>query len=116
MRRKTYGAYKTDICVMCGAPAYTKNKAKLPACKSHKDTEYPELKCFCGSWVDIQTGKYGAYARCLTCGNLNLHKLIEYNQQLPKEQSQTVKEVKKKEAFSKEEKKALDNYDIPIFD
>ncbi|MFW5746526.1 MAG: hypothetical protein ACOCWQ_03170 [Nanoarchaeota archaeon] len=114
--RKEWGAYKTDICVFCGAPAYSKNSVKLPVCKNHKETGYPDLKCFCGSWIDVRMGKYGAYCQCLKCGNLNLAKVLEYNMAQPRPtDAKRSSKGSKDSSISSAEKKALDNYDIPLF-
>ncbi|MFT7616319.1 MAG: hypothetical protein ACI8Y7_001150 [Candidatus Woesearchaeota archaeon] len=77
--RKEYGNYKTDDCIICSKQAFTKNKDGLPVCKDHTNTKTPEYKCMCGSWIELKIGKYGAYANCIKCGNINLKKILEFN-------------------------------------
>lgn len=75
-RKKIYGEYKTDLCPFCGKQAFTRNKVKLAVCKDHADTEYPSLKCQCGAWFEVLSGKYGNYCNCLRCGNVSMDKAL----------------------------------------
>lgn len=79
MGKKEYGNYKTDTCPFCGKFATLKNNAGIAVCKVHKDTESPALKCLCGDYVDIICGKFGNYASCIRCGNVQLKKILEHN-------------------------------------
>jgi hypothetical protein len=113
--KKSYGSYKTDSCVFCGATAYGKNKIGLPACKAHKDTDSgPDLKCTCGEYIDVAVGKFGAYAKCIRCGNKKLQQIMEYNAGLPKEKTVTasVKKTASKPSASKTVSKAEYEYGI----
>jgi hypothetical protein len=76
---KSYTERKLNSCPFCGKDAYTVNMVKIPVCLAHKETKEPTLKCMCGTWVDIKVGRYGTYAQCLRCGNVNLDKILEVN-------------------------------------
>jgi hypothetical protein len=82
--KKSYGSYKTDICPFCGKASYAINRAKIPVCNDHKDTDYPAIRCICGKWLDVLTGKFGTYCNCVNCGNINLSEALA-NQVLAKE-------------------------------
>lgn len=78
--KKVYGESKSDFCVFCGSASIKKNKVGLPICKVHENEEgSPAFKCICGDWLDIAVGKYGAYAKCMRCGNQNMQKVFEIN-------------------------------------
>ncbi len=78
--KKVYGETKAGVCVFCGNSAIKQNKINLPVCKEHETEDgSPALKCICGEWVDVLVGKYGPYARCYRCGNVNLNKILELN-------------------------------------
>lgn len=77
--KKIYGESKITPCPICGESAFVRNKDGVPVCKEHKDTKLPAMKCACGTIVDIKVGKYGAYAQCFRCGNVNLNKILEFN-------------------------------------
>ena len=70
---------KPPTCIICGEQASSKNKQGLSTCSIHKEEELTNLKCACGDYLDIMTGKYGAYFRCLNCGNINLNKGLDMN-------------------------------------
>jgi len=59
----------------------TKNVQGIPVFTAHKGRQLSGLKCVCGSYADIKEGKWGAYASCLRCGNINLRKVLEMNPQ-----------------------------------
>ena len=81
--KKEYGSYKTDTCVFCGRASIKKNKLQLPVCKEHQDhDDAPAFRCVCGDYVDILTGKYGVYAKCYRCGNMNFSKILEHNRMI----------------------------------
>ena len=95
---KRYGESKIDNCPFCGKIAVTKNNQQIPVCQKHKDEELKDLKCVCGEWLDIIQGKWGAYFRCMNCGNINFRKGLDMNPQIKektnnKEQSKTPKEI-----------------------
>ena len=79
MRKKVYGSYKKDFCVFCGKEAVSKNDQGLIVCLAHKKEELNDLKCVCGDYLDVMTGKYGPFFRCMNCGPINLKKGLEMN-------------------------------------
>ncbi|MFT4282846.1 MAG: hypothetical protein ACMXX6_00285 [Candidatus Woesearchaeota archaeon] len=79
MKKKVYGSYKKEICVICGVSATAKNDQGLTVCQNHKKENLTDLKCVCGDYLDVMTGKYGAFFRCFNCGAINLNKGLEMN-------------------------------------
>ena len=79
MRKKVYGSYKVENCAICGSVATLKNSQGLSMCTAHKNEELTDLKCICGDYLDVMTGKYGAFFRCFNCGPINLKKGLEMN-------------------------------------
>jgi len=75
---KQYGSYRRDKCPFCEKQGTTTNEQGVPVCKEHK-TEMLDLKCACGGWLDIRTGKYGAYCHCMNCGNVNMARALSMN-------------------------------------
>ncbi|MFH1399041.1 MAG: hypothetical protein ABIG95_02935 [Candidatus Woesearchaeota archaeon] len=76
---KKYGKSRVDKCPFCGQQATTLNSQKLPVCTSHKNTQLNDLKCACGSYLEIKHGKFGVFFVCINCGNINLTKALELN-------------------------------------
>ncbi len=76
---KRYGASRTDNCPFCGKTAMTQNVEGVPVCVSHKSNKLPDMKCACGSYLDLRKGKFGAFFSCIKCGNVNFSKAMEYN-------------------------------------
>ena len=72
---KKYGESKVDLCPFCQKEATGENEQGVSVCRSHKEN-FLELKCRCGSWLDIRKGKFGAYCRCEGCGNQNLKRIL----------------------------------------
>src|SRR3989338_1540626 len=96
--RKRYGESRVDSCPFCGKQGVAKNLQGVPVCLAHKDEVLSDLKCACGSYVDVKSGKWGAYASCFRCGNVNLKKVLEMNpQQKVKEKEQETQHQKKQE-------------------
>jgi hypothetical protein len=77
--RKRYGDYKVDKCPLCNSVATVKNAQGIPTCVKHRKQELEGLKCSCGSWLDVQNGKYGPYFSCINCGNVKYEKGLEIN-------------------------------------
>ena len=77
--KKVYGEYKTDKCPFCGKIASAKNDQKIPTCSKHKKIDLQGLKCACGDYLDVASGKYGPYFRCFNCGNVNYQKGLSLN-------------------------------------
>ena len=101
---KKYGQSKIDRCPFCDKTAVMKNSQDVPVCVQHKNAKLENLKCICGEWLDVSSGKYGPYFRCLNCGNVSFTKGLEMNPQIGK-----VGEAKEKIA----EKKEMDSQSIP---
>ena len=87
---KRYGQSRVDNCPFCGKQGSQENKQGLTVCVDHKHTNLPDMKCLCGDYLDVRSGKYGAYANCANCGNMNMRKALEIN-----EVTAPKKEVKK---------------------
>jgi hypothetical protein len=81
---KRYGESRIEACPFCGASAYTKNKQGIPVCADHKHTELNDLKCMCGSWLDMREGKFGMFFICEKCGTRNMRQALEMNPQIGK--------------------------------
>jgi hypothetical protein len=77
-RKKQYGQSQTNTCPFCNKLATSKNKQGITVCRQHTD-KMLDLKCACGSWLEIKEGKWGAYCNCLDCGNINFKKALEIN-------------------------------------
>src|SRR3989338_109444 len=76
---KKYGQSKIDKCPFCGKQATIFNKQNVPVCPSHKNEKIGDLKCLCGSTLNIMNGKFGTFFSCIKCGNMNLRKVMEIN-------------------------------------
>ena len=76
---KRYGESKTNKCPFCERDAFFQNSQKIPTCKDHKNKTLDNLKCMCGSWLDMREGKYGVFFTCINCGALNIKKVLEMN-------------------------------------
>ena len=94
--RKRYGDSLINHCPFCGKSAFIKNKQGIPVCADHKKNELSNLKCACGSWLDIATGKWGPYFRCMHCGNISFRKGLDMNPSIA-ETGETKKVHEKKE-------------------
>lgn len=76
---KRYGQSKINKCPFCGRDAFSQNNQKIPVCKDHKETMMKDMKCACGSWLDMREGKFGVFYTCLNCGPVNMNKALEIN-------------------------------------
>lgn len=94
--KKRYGESRIDGCPFCGKPSTSKNAQGVPVCIAHKRLLLDGLRCVCGSFLDVLTGKWGAYCRCPKCGNVNFRRALEVNQQLLKQQPEPPKAPEKK--------------------
>ncbi len=81
---KRYGMSKIDCCPFCQKHATTTNSQKVPVCAAHKQDLLNDLKCICGSTLDILNGKFGVFFLCMKCGNISLKKVLEFNDVKPK--------------------------------
>ncbi len=76
---KRYGQSKSEPCPFCERQSLAINEQGVAVCLAHKDKLLTNLKCLCGDYIDIRTGKFGAFAVCINCGNINLKKILEVN-------------------------------------
>ncbi len=76
---KQYGKSKIDNCPFCEEQAITMNKQKIPVCIQHSESKLGDMKCVCGEYLELKTGRYGIYFNCLRCGNINKKKIFEIN-------------------------------------
>jgi len=92
---KRYGESRIDKCPFCGRTALIKNSQGVPVCQSHKNHKLNDLRCMCGELLELKTGKWGPYFRCINCGNINLKKALEINppKSPVKENKSTPKEI-----------------------
>lgn len=74
---KKYGESKSVACPFCSKPALTKNKQKIPVCQAHVNESIPDIKCVCGSYLDMREGKFGPFFTCINCGAINFNKGME---------------------------------------
>ena len=84
---KKYGQSKVDKCPLCQKQATTMNRQKVPVCPAHKEELLDDLKCVCGSTLEMMHGKFGIFFSCIKCGNMNLRKVLEFNAIKPKSNS-----------------------------
>lgn len=92
--QKRFDGGKTDSCPFCGSSAYTKNSDGVPVCTTHKNSSFGNMKCVCGSFLDLREGKWGPFFLCEKCGPVNMRKAIELNP--PSKAVKEEKEVSKK--------------------
>ncbi len=71
---KRYGESKIESCPFCEKRAIARNPQGVPVCLTHKDKEILDIKCACGESLEVMSGKWGPYFRCLRCGNINFRK------------------------------------------
>ncbi|MFC1649047.1 hypothetical protein ACFL1B_06370 [Nanoarchaeota archaeon] len=78
MKRKIYGRSQEYNCPVCRKAATVKNQQGLPTCRYHSKQEI-NLKCACGSWLDIKESKYGTFFLCINCGPVSYQRGMEVN-------------------------------------
>lgn len=81
---KRYGQSKILNCPFCDKTAVCENSQGIPVCSKHKNQEL-DIKCACGSWLEIRKGKWGPYFHCINCGNINFKKALEMSTPIKKE-------------------------------
>lgn len=87
---KRYGMSQERLCPFCSKQALSTNGQGVPVCKNHSATTLPEVKCVCGSWLELREGKWGPFFLCLQCGPVAFKKGIEMLKFMkPKEAIQT---------------------------
>ncbi len=77
---KRYGQSKIEKCPFCDKHATTSNSQGVPVCTDHKEELLDGLKCACGEYLEVRSGKFGAYFNCINCGNINMRKALEINE------------------------------------
>ena len=86
---KKYGQSRIDKCPFCQKQATAISRQKIPVCAAHKEEMLDDLRCICGSALDILHGKFGVFFSCMKCGNMNLRKVLEFNSVKPKMKKET---------------------------
>jgi hypothetical protein len=76
---KRYGQSKIESCPFCQKQAVAHNSQGIPVCSQHRDEKLQDIKCACGSWLELKIGKWGPYFQCIRCGNINFKKAMEMN-------------------------------------
>ena len=79
IRKKVYGEYKQNKCPLCGAVATINNSQGIPFCQSHRKETLENMKCSCGSFLDLKKGKYGPFFACMKCGLVSFSKALSVN-------------------------------------
>lgn len=80
--KKVYGESKTAGCPFCGGQAFSKNDQGIPVCKNHVNSEFPDMKCKCGDYLDMRFSKFGPFFTCMSCGTMSFDKAISMNREL----------------------------------
>jgi|APSaa5957512622_1039677.scaffolds.fasta_scaffold163985_2 hypothetical protein len=114
---KRYGQSKTNTCPFCTRLATAKNKDGQDVCSQHKKEVMPEIRCSCGSWLELLSGKFGPYFNCLNCGNVNYQKGMEMkslpvNKDRVKAQEKKVTVIKDKSPMRKKKSTYPSNYEL----
>ena len=91
---KKYGQSKVDKCPFCQKHATAMNMQKIPICSSHKNEMLGDLKCVCGSPLETLHGKFGVFFSCMKCGNMNMKKVLEFNEIKPKVKNENISQKK----------------------
>ncbi len=91
---KRYGESKVDRCPFCNSTAVANSPEGVPVCSKHKDKKLPPLKCICGEYLDLRTGKWGPYFHCIRCGNITFKKALEVNPDLKAKTTQGQEKAK----------------------
>ena len=74
---KRYGESKITKCAFCEKQSTAQNQQGVLVCSAHKNFQLDDIKCFCGSWLELRAGKWGPYYNCIRCGNVNFKKAME---------------------------------------
>ncbi len=111
---KRYGESKIDGCPFCGKQSTVRNPQNVPVCNDHKDKDMPNLKCVCGTYLDLKIGRYGPFYNCMRCGNMNIEKAKEMNPKAFDDKEKKKEEGKDKRYFTEPE--VVDPYDPRYFD
>ena len=107
--KKVYGSYKRITCPFCERNATQKNEQGLDVCHLHTKQVFDEIKCLCGSWLELRSGKFGAYFNCIKCGNMNYDKAMNIKENTDKRFSQ---EIEKNKPVMEENKHDVNNHKV----
>ncbi|NTV24084.1 MAG: hypothetical protein HGA85_06985 [Nanoarchaeota archaeon] len=88
---KRYGQSKVDTCPLCGKRALFKNKDGLTFCEDHKGSSIPEIRCVCGSYLEMKKGKFGAFFVCINCGTINMKRGLDMLDNMQKKEKPVVR-------------------------
>ena len=77
--KKNYEEHKVSRCPFCNGPAITRNSQKIPVCTKHKNDELVDLRCKCGSFLDVKIGKFGPFFICVNCNIVKFKVGLEIN-------------------------------------
>lgn len=113
--RKVYGSYQTAACPFCGKSAYAKNKDGVAVCADHKNAQFGDMKCVCGSFLEQKTGKFGAFFICENCGPVNMNKAININDGAKKKQTAFTSKPKSFNRVGGREEEVVDPNDPRYF-
>lgn len=100
---KRYGQSRDNSCHFCGAIATSKSEQGLVVCHKHVTEKTDEIKCTCGSWLDLRSGKWGSYYNCINCGNVNMAKAMQMKEMTRNKAEVTKKWQEKKERATTKE-------------
>ncbi len=99
---KRYGQSRIDKCPFCQKHATALNKQKVPVCTIHREEALGDLRCVCGSALEMLHGKFGVFFSCIKCGNINLRKVLEFNAVKPKMNNKNLSQTNEKTQVKKE--------------
>ena len=106
---KKYGSYRIERCPFCDNHATANNDQKIPVCAKHRNKKLPDIKCQCNNYLDLMSGKYGPYFKCIKCGNISWSRAMEIN-------NDAIKALSKEDAKEKKKKNETvvtsDNVDV----
>jgi hypothetical protein len=113
--KKVYGNYKTTTCPFCSRVATQKNSQGLDVCHLHTKSVQEEIKCTCGSWLEVRSGKFGPYYNCINCGNMNYNKAMEIKAVTMKDKPAVVEKPKISSRNNTKKEITIDTNDVEYF-
>jgi len=113
---KKYGSSKTTPCPFCQRIATLINQQGMEVCRLHAQETLPEIKCICGSWLELCSGKFGPYFNCLKCGNINFKKGMELQGRISPQKKEAVKEETKPTTAREKKEITITSNDPRYFD
>ncbi len=124
---KVYGQSMINNCPFCGKVATAKSEQGADVCSKHTKADMLNIKCDCGDYLDLLSGRYGPYFNCLKCGNVKYSKGLERwrssgcewedratGQKEAREEFKKKWAAKSKGLYSKEKKKSMQREEIVI--